>query len=107
MAQNKSNWPSIKEQLTAAKAPLGSALENLIKNNQDFQLLAPEEAHDDAGLPLWLRVHWRKAHPDVPHPKDNPGGGYPDVLYTIHNWMLSHPDLPWGSASDPAKGGKK
>jgi hypothetical protein len=56
-----------------------------------------------------LRVHWRKNHPDVPHSATNPGAGYPDVLYTIHTWMLSHPDLPWGSPTDPGgkKGGKR
>lgn len=107
MAQ-KPVWPSLKEQLDAAKPTPGSALEKLIKENQDFHLLHPDEAHDDAGLPLWLRVYWRKAHPDVLHPTVNPGAGYPDVLYTIHTWMLSHHDLPWGAPSDPTRkqGGK-
>jgi hypothetical protein len=99
----KPKWPSLQEQLDAAKPAPGSALEKLIKDNQDFHLLQPEEAHDDAGLPLWLRVFWRKNHPDVQHSTVNPGAGYPDVLYTIHAWMRSHPDLPWGSASDPTK----
>ena len=94
-------WPSLEEQLHAAKATGGSALEKLIKDNQDFHLLRPEEAHDNADLPLWLRVYWRKHHPDVPHSTVNPGAGYPDVLYTIHAWMLSHHDLPWGSRNDP------
>jgi hypothetical protein len=109
MTPDKPAWPSLEKQLTAAKSPSGSALEKLIKANQDFQLLAPEEANDEAGLPLWLRVYWRKNHPDVPHPKTNPGAGYPDVLHTIHNWMLIHPDLPWGSAGDPTrkKGGQR
>jgi hypothetical protein len=100
-------WPSLQEQLDATKPARGTALEKLIKDNQDFHLLQPEEAHDDAGLPLWLRVFWRKGHPDVPHPTVNPGAGYPDVLYTIHTWMLSHPDLPWGSPTDPTKRGKR
>lgn len=90
----KSKWPSIKEQLLADKVAKNSALEKLIKENQDFQLLQPEEASDDEGLPLWLRVYWRKNHPDVQHPTVNPGAGYPDVLYEIHDWILAHQDLP-------------
>lgn len=107
MAQ-KPVWPSLQEQLDATKSAHGSALEKLIRKNQDFNLLQPEEARDDAGIPLWLRVFWRKNHPDVQHSTVNPGAGYPDVLYTIHAWMLSHPGLPWGSPTDPTekKGGK-
>ena len=96
-------WPALQEQLDATKAPRGSALEKLIQDNQDFHLLHPDEAHDNIGLPPWLRIHWRKGHPDVPHSTTNPGAGYPDVLFTIYNWMLTHPDLPWGSATDPTK----
>jgi hypothetical protein len=96
-------WPSLQEQLDAIKPAPDSALEKLIKDNQDFHLLEPEEAHDDAGLPLWLRVYWRKTHPDVQHPKTNPGAGYPDVLHTIYQRMLSHHDLPWGSPGDPTR----
>ena len=107
MAQ-KPVWPSLQEQLDATRSPRGSALERLIRDNQDFHLLQPQEARDDAGIPLWLRVFWRKNHPDVQHSSVNPGAGYPDVLYNIHTWMLSHPDLPWGSPTDPTgtKGGK-
>ena len=94
-------WPSVEEQLEAAKARRGSALTKLIRQNQDFHLLRPEEAHDDAGLPVWLRVYWRKNHPDVQHSTVNPGAGYPDVLYTVLTWMLAHPDLPWGTRGDP------
>lgn len=101
----KPKWPSLQEQLDATKPPRGSALEKLIKDNQDFHLLHPEEAHDDAGLPLWLRVFWRKGHPDLPHPEVNPGGGYPDTLYTIYSLMLSHPERAWGSPTEPT--GKK
>ena len=106
----KPKWPTAKEQLQAAKVTSGSALEKLIKDNQDFHLLQPEEASDDAGLPLWLRVHWRKNHPELQHPTVNPGAGYPDTLYTIYNWMLSHQDLLPETSVNPAekkKGGKK
>lgn len=101
MTTKPTTWPSIDEQLTSAKVARSSALERLIRDNQDFHLLEPEEAHDDAGLPLWLRVHWRKQHPDLQHQKVNPGQGYPDVLYNILEWMLAHPDLPKGGPGQP------
>ena len=96
----KSAWPTVEEQLKAAKAPSGSALEKLIVENQDFHLLEPEEAQDRYELPVWLRVYWRKNHPDVQHPKINPGAGYPDVLHSVYKWMLAHPEDP------TRKGGK-
>lgn len=107
MPSKKPAWPSVEEQLSAAKVTRGSALEKLVRENQELHLLAPEEAHDNVGLPPWLRVYWRKAHPDIPHPKENPGAVYPDVLHTVHAWMLTHHDLPWGKTGDPTKGGRK
>ncbi len=100
-------WPSIEEQLNAAKVTRDSALEKLIRDNQDFHLLRPEEAHDDIKLPLWLRVYWRKNHPDVQFSTVDPLGAYPDTLFDVYAWMLKHHDLPWGSPTDPteAKGG--
>jgi hypothetical protein len=96
----KGKWPSVEEQLDASNVTRGSALERLIRDNQEFDLLDPREAEDEAGLPLWLRVYWRKTHPDVEHSTVNPGAGYPDVLYTIHNWMLEHHDLPAGGPEE-------
>ena len=96
-------WPSIKEQISAEKVARGSALEKMIRKNQEFDLLQPEETDDDAGLPLWLRVFWRKNHPDLEHPTVNPGGGYPDALYTLYDRMLAHPDLPWEKQSLTSK----
>jgi hypothetical protein len=97
----KPNWPTLEDQLLAAKVANGSALERLIRENQDFGILQPEEANDKADLPLWLRVYWRKSHPELEHPKANPGGGYPDALYTIYAWMLAHQDLP-STGTQPA-----
>ena len=88
------SWPSVEDQLAAAKPPRGSALEKLIKDNQDFHLLEPEEAHDDVDIPLWLRVFWRKSHPELQHQKVNPGQGYPEVLEKILEWAMRHPDHP-------------
>jgi hypothetical protein len=70
-------WPSLEEQLAAAGVIHGSALEQLIQDNQDFAMLRPEEATDRLGIPPWLRVYFRKQHPggDYTGP-----GGYPHLL---------------------------
>ena len=95
-------WPSIDDQLIEAKVVHGSALENLIRDNQEFQMLRPEEANDQLRLPPWLRVYWRKLHPDADY--SDPGGGYPHTLSDLHKWMLEHQDLRTPSADvvDPA-----
>jgi len=85
-------WPSLDEQIIEAGAPPGSALAKLIAKNQDFSMLRPEEARDKLRLPPWLRVHWRKLHPDAKY--FGPSGGYPLVLERLLDWMLAHQDLP-------------
>ena len=95
--ENPNVWPSVEEQLAAAKVLRGSALEKLIRDNQDFHLLRPTEAHDQIGLPVWLRVWWRKHHPDEKYSTVDPYGGYPEVLHRALAWMLSHQDLPSGA----------
>jgi len=91
--ENPHVWPSVEEQLVAANVARGSALEKLIRDNQDFNLLRPEEANDKIGIPPWLRVHWRKAHPEGKYSPNDPSGGYPRVLKRTLAWMLSHQDL--------------
>src|SRR5450755_679007 len=90
---NQPAWPSVARQLTEAKASPRSALEKLIQDNQDFHLLRSEEANDQIGLPQWLRVYWRKNHPEGVYSANDPTGGYPRVLKNVHAWMLAHPDL--------------
>jgi hypothetical protein len=87
------SWPTLKAQLDKAEAPAGSALERMILNNQDFRLLRPEEANDKIQIPLWLRVAWRKAHPELKYSAADPTGGYPLVLKEVAEWMETHPDL--------------
>lgn len=89
-------WPSLSQQLQKAEARPGSAFEALIKANQDFSMLRPEESSDQRGLPMWLRVYWRKAHPEGVYASDDPTGGYPLVLKEIAEWMESHQDLKVG-----------
>jgi hypothetical protein len=86
-------WPTLEQQLAADRVPPGSALERLIRDSQDFALLRAEEAGDGLGLPPWLRVAWRKAHPRGRYLPGDPSGGYPLVLQEVHEWMAGHPDL--------------
>jgi hypothetical protein len=60
-------------------------------------MLRPEEANDNLGLPPWVRVYWRKAHPESVPSVNDPSGGYPRVLKKIYAWMLANPDLPSAS----------
>jgi hypothetical protein len=92
-AQSRPSWPTVEHQLAADRVVVGSALQGVIAANQDFALLRPEEAGDKIPVPLWLRVLWRKAHPEGKYSGDDPTGGYPLALREIHEWMLSHQDL--------------
>jgi hypothetical protein len=89
--------PSVDSQIKSAKAPKGSALERLIRENQDFKLLSPEELEGETPLPPWLRVFWRKQHPEISMPDKNAGEAYPEVLSQIYKRMVANPDLPWGT----------
>jgi hypothetical protein len=102
----KPKRPTIRAQIESAKAPKGSALEKLIRANQQFELLQPEEFEDDYSVPLWLRVAWRKAHPDVPLPPKNPGAAYPEVLSQAYRRMVANPHEPWApEAASTGEGG--
>jgi hypothetical protein len=87
---------SLEDELKEANAPKGSALERVIRENQDYEILAPEELTDDYPIPLWLRVAWRKRHPEIPMPAKNPGAAYPEVLSQMYKRMVANPNLPWG-----------
>jgi hypothetical protein len=89
---SKAAWPSLEEQLAASNVIPGSALEKLVKGNQDFDMLDPTEINDRWKLPPWLRVYWRKQHPEI-KPK-GPGGPYPLVLKEMYAWMMLNQDLP-------------
>jgi hypothetical protein len=94
-------WPSAAKQLRQAQVEAGSALEALILNNQDFGMLRAEEAKDKIPVPLWLRVYWRKGHPETSYSAADPTGGYPHVLKEVHEWMITHQDLRPTSADEP------
>ena len=83
-------WPTYAEQLLADNVQHGTALEQLISENQDFSILDPGEMHDSLGIPLWLRVNWRKAHPELKYSPADPTHGYPLVLHEAHEWMVTH-----------------
>lgn len=84
-------WPSLAQQLADAKAIPGSALEKLIKDNQDVGMLDPGEVDDVYRLPPWLRVWWRKKHPELNY-KSHPVP-YPPLLRRLRQWMLVNQDL--------------
>jgi hypothetical protein len=86
-------WPSVERQLAKDRIIPGSALEALVYKNQEFEMLRTDERDDKIGVPAWLRVWWRKAHPELEYSASDPTGGYPRVLHEIHEWMLSHQDL--------------
>jgi hypothetical protein len=99
MAQSSSSskpgrWPSLEVQLRTAGAVHGSELEKLIQANQDTSLLRPEEHENDGiDLPLWLRVHYRKNHPDQPRAPAGPVGDYPEALENLHEWLKKNQNL--------------
>jgi fibronectin type 3 domain-containing protein len=89
----RTSWPPVQEQLTSSHVRPGSALEKLILENQDFSTLRPQELNDRLRLPPWLRVLYRKNHPDAVFSGRDATGGYPLVLHEVYEWMLSHQNL--------------
>jgi hypothetical protein len=106
-APRQASWPSPDQQLKASRVQPGSALEKLILNNQDFGMLRAEEANDKIPVPLWLRVHWRKNHPEGNYSASDPTGGYPLVLKEMAEWMRLHQDLVATGADDPRAPGRE
>ncbi|MEO7311796.1 MAG: hypothetical protein ABIX01_15435 [Chitinophagaceae bacterium] len=94
-------FPSLPVQLSAAEARPGTALDSLIRANQDFGVLRIDEANELRGLPPWLRVFWRKAHPEGKYAAEDPSGGYPLVLKEVLEWMSTHQDLKPGMGIEP------
>jgi hypothetical protein len=90
-------WPSLEEQLRNVRP--GSALESLIRDNQDFSLLDPSEADDGVPFPPWLRVYVRKGHPEVKF--SGPPVGYPLLLERVLAYMMRNQDAPTGRGSIP------
>lgn len=106
----KFDRPTLERQLTqeyhGEKVQPESELARLIAQNQEFELLRPDEFSDKRGLPPWLRVWWRKAHPEAVYTAEDPTMGYPLVLKEILEWMMSHQDLkPGPGRSKDAEGG--
>src|SRR3954469_6033093 len=99
-APRQAAWPSADQQLKRARVEPGTALEKLILDNQDFGVLRAEEANDKIPVPLWLRVYWRKGHPEANYSASDPTGGYPHVLKEVAEWMMLHQDLTPNQADE-------
>jgi hypothetical protein len=90
------HFPTLDEQLKKAHAIKGSKLEKLIQAHQDFSKLKPRDMEDEV-VPPWLKVYWRKGHPEANYDNDNdPTGGYPLVLKEVLEWMMTHQDFEPG-----------
>jgi len=100
----RKDWPTIDEQLDGEGIRRGTALERLVREHQDFGMLRQEEADDRIRLPLWLRVYWRRQHPELEVRPGDPTGGYPRALWRLYQWMLANQDLP-GEAGEASGGG--
>jgi len=96
-AERPDGIPSVDEQLRRHGVAKGSAFEKLIRENQDFELLRPGETSPTDRVPAWMKVWWRKEHPEATYSPDDPTGGYPHVLKEILEWMESHQDLRPGN----------
>jgi len=99
--------PTVARQIRDARAPSGSVLEKTIRKNQDFDLLATEELDDNHPVPLWLRVAYRKQHPEIPFPSKNPGAAYPEVLSQVYQRMVANPNEPWAGNEPDAPASPK
>jgi hypothetical protein len=91
-------WPTLEKQLQKDRVIPGSALERLIRANQDFSILAKQGGRDQINVPLWLKVYWRKHHPEARYSPADPTGGYPMILEELYEWVLVHQNLQPGPA---------
>ena len=98
--QPPSIWPTLDDQLAQDHVIPGTALDRLVRANQDFSVLNPKEAGDTLGLPPWLRLVWRKGNPAWSYSAADPTGGYPHVLKEVRGWMRAHQDL-MAAAAEP------
>jgi hypothetical protein len=91
-------FPSLAAQLQSANVRPGSGLDKLIRQNQDFSKLKVRDLNDPL-IPPWLKVYWRKGHPEANYdnPTD-PTGGYPHVLKEVLEWLMTHQELKPGNA---------
>lgn len=88
----RDRWPTLEEQLAEDRIIPGSALEQLIKENQDISLLNPAELNDRWRLPPWVRIYFRKQHPELTF--TGADVGYPLALKELYEWMLSNQNSP-------------
>ncbi|HVT60788.1 MAG TPA: Ig-like domain-containing protein [Thermoanaerobaculia bacterium] len=96
-AEAAGGFPTLSDQMNRDHVIPGSALARLIADNQDFTKLRAAEANDSLRVPPWLRVLYRKHHPNDRFSAQDRTGGYPLVLNEVYEWMLTHQDLKRGA----------
>ena len=105
----ENRWPTLADiegAVRERRVIYGSELEQLIETNQNTSVLRPEESEDDGvDIPLWLRVHYRKNHPDQSLAKAGAVGDYPEYLENLHEWMKRNQNSIQ-TKSTPAGGGQ-
>ena len=103
-AQQPAAMLSLDRQIERDGVIRGSALENLIRNNQQIQLLNQvETAKEQARLPHWLKIYFRKQHPAMKSRPNDPTQGYPAALENVYHWMITHQDLQPSPAPQPRR----
>ncbi|TDW97342.1 hypothetical protein [Dinghuibacter silviterrae] len=94
----------MEEQLTKDNIQPGTALDALVRANQDLTMLYPDEVNDALKQPPWIRIYFRKQHPELGPPGSRVA--YPLAIRDIREWMVNHQDLPQtGDSSTSEKGG--
>jgi hypothetical protein len=89
--------PGAEEQIAAAQVDPNSPLAQLIRENQPAELPAAMAADvTDPGeidVPVWVRVYWRRQHPEAEFVAEDPTHGLPKALEQFADWLLTHPTL--------------
>ncbi|HEV3115895.1 MAG TPA: sialidase family protein [Gemmataceae bacterium] len=65
----------------------------MVENNQELHLLKAAGVKGKIDVPDWLKVYYRKQHPQLKAALQDPTQGYPLALESIYHWMLTHQDL--------------
>ena len=92
--QPAAHWPTIDQQLKRHRVPARHGSREADPQQPGLRdAPAPRRRNDKIPVPLWLRVYWRKEHPEATYSAADPTGGYPHVLKEMAEWMQIHQEL--------------